>query len=122
MAVCADNKTRFVKTITIAKDFSDVPWGRYPADGDFCGENFRERILVPALRAGAKVVVDLDGAEGFGSSFLDEAFGGVVRKGYFTAAEVKQKLEIVTREQEFRMYVDLIWQYIQEASQNLVAA
>ena len=27
-------------------------------------------------------MIDLDGVRGFGSSFLEEAFGGLVRKGY----------------------------------------
>ena len=28
------------------------------------------------------VTIELDGVRGFGSSFLEEAFGGLVRKGY----------------------------------------
>jgi len=102
--------------LSIAKDFSDVPWGRYPEDGDYCGENFRERHLVPPLLDRTeKVIVELDGVEGFGSSFLDEAFGGMVRKGYFTADELKARLKVETTQPEFQMYVTLIWRYIAEA-------
>jgi hypothetical protein len=108
-------------TISVAKDFSDVPWGRYPTDGNFCGENFREKLLVPALHSAEKVIVDLDGAEGYGSSFLEEAFGGLVRKGGFTGQDLRLKLEITTTREEFQIYVDLIWRYI-GAPKGLVAA
>lgn len=65
--------------IDIAKDFSPTPGGRYRADGRWSGEEFRETFLVPALRAGNSVEVDLDGPLGFTTSFLEEAFGGLVR-------------------------------------------
>ncbi|HXC02243.1 MAG TPA: STAS-like domain-containing protein [Opitutaceae bacterium] len=108
--------------ISVAKDFSDVPWGRYPTDGRFCGENFREELLMPALKSGEnKIVVDLDGAEGYGSSFLEEAFGGLVRKHGFTSQDLRSKLEIRTSREEFKIYVDLIWQYI-AGRRGLVAA
>lgn len=101
------------KMISIAKDFSDVPWGRVPADGDFCGENFRERKLLPALKGSTdKVTIDLDGVEGLGSSFLEEAFGGLVANGHFSADQLSDRLEIVTTNPDFEIYRDLIWQYI----------
>jgi hypothetical protein len=106
--------------ISIANNFSDVPWGRYPTDGDVCGQNFRETHLRRALQdTNETVIVDLDGVEGLGSSFLDEAFAGLVRQGYFTEAELKSRLEIVTTQPEFRMYVDLAWRYIQQAQSKL---
>jgi len=37
------------------------------------------------------VVIDLDGVRGYGSSFLEEAFGGLVRKG-FSQATIKSLL------------------------------
>lgn len=102
------------KMISIAKDFSDVPWGRVPGDGDFCGENFREKVLLPALRRSAteKIIVDLDGVEGLGSSFLEEAFGGLVWNGHYTPDQLKSRLSIVTTQPEYAMYRDLIWQYV----------
>lgn len=107
---------RLIMNISIAKDFSDTPWGRFPTDGDFCGANFRDNVLIPALKRSQIVVVDLDGVEGVGSSFLDEAFGGLVREGQFSAEELKHRLQVVTTERPFRMYVDLIWRYIGEAA------
>lgn len=65
--------------IIIARDFSRTPGPRYIRQGPFSGEKFRESLLVPALNSARIVFVDLDGTSGFGSSFLDEAFGGLVR-------------------------------------------
>jgi len=73
--------TNRTKTIDIAKDFSSVPAGRHLSDGDYSGEFFRESLLRPALKEFEKVEVILDDTAGFGSSFLEEAFGGLVREG-----------------------------------------
>jgi len=104
--------------ILIAKEFSDVPWGRYPEDGDFCGEIFREKHLLPALKRTnppERVRVNLDGVEGFGSSFLEEAFGGLVRRGFYRPDDLRKRLEVVASKDEFGMYVELIWRYVDEA-------
>ena len=101
--------------INIAKDFSDVPLGRYPGDGNFSGERFREELLRPALQKG-NVAVNIDGTEGYGSSFLDEAFGGLVRKGYHTAADLHARLTIECADPAFKLYANLIWKYIDEAA------
>jgi hypothetical protein len=100
--------------ITIAKDFSDVPLGRYPSDGKFSGERFREEFLKPALQKD-KVTVNIDGTEGYGSSFLDEAFGGLVRKGYYTEPELRSRLTVECVDPTFKLYANLIWKYIKEA-------
>lgn len=101
--------------ISIATDFSDVPWGRYPSDGIYCGQNFRDNKLVPALKTHERVTVNLDGVEGLGSSFLDETFGGMVRKGFFTTEQLKSKLTITTSQPEYRMYVALAWNSVADA-------
>ena len=69
-------------TISIARDFSVHPGGRTPGDGPYSGEEFRETFLVPVLLASERVIIDFDGTRGYGSSFLEEAFGGLIRKGY----------------------------------------
>ena len=69
--------------INIAKDFGRYPAGRYPSDGPFNGEDFRDKHLVPALHKNSDTIyIELDGARGLASSFLEEAFGGLVRKGF----------------------------------------
>lgn len=111
-----------MKTISIAKDFSDVPWGRYPSDGPYCGQNFRERLLTPALRSNEKVVVLLDDVEGYGSSFLEEAFGGLVHKDSFATSELEKKLMIVAHGPKYQLDRDIAWRYIKEAGDRLAAA
>jgi hypothetical protein len=103
-----------MKSISIARDYSETPIGRYLDDSDFNGEKFRETILRDALSEG-ELEVDLDGVEGFGSSFLEEAFGGLVRKGYFVKQELHQKLKIKCTEERLMKYVPLIWKHIDEA-------
>jgi len=79
-------------TINVVKDFNKRPYGRYIDDGPGCGELFRRNYLAPALRKYSKVHVDLDGYNRYGRSFLDEAFGGLIREEGFSYAEVKEKL------------------------------
>lgn len=71
-----------MKTVFVAKQFSRHPGGRNENDGPFSGEAFRRLFLEPALKKGEKVLVDFEGTRGAGSSFLEEAFGGLVRAGF----------------------------------------
>lgn len=68
-------------TIKVAEQFSRFPAGRFITDGPFSGELFRRKFLEPALQSTGEIVVEMDGARGYGSSFLEEAFGGLVRVG-----------------------------------------
>ena len=68
------------KKIGFAEEFSRYPAGRFRRDGPFNGTTFRQEHLVPALRNFDKVEVNFDGVAGFGYSFLEEAFGGLVQK------------------------------------------
>ncbi|CAI2036205.1 Uncharacterised protein [Serratia fonticola] len=70
--------------IVKVKEFSKYPGPRYAALGDSSGEVFRDTVLIPALAENDSVGVDFDGVYGYGSSFLEEAFGGLVRKGIAT--------------------------------------
>lgn len=55
------------------------PGPRYIALGPNSGEEFREQYLIDALKINTEVSVNLDGVLGYGSSFLEEIFGGIVR-------------------------------------------
>jgi hypothetical protein len=68
--------------VDVGRDFTRFPAGRTKSDGPFCGEVFRDDFLRPWLDRDETVVVKLDSALGYGSSFLEEAFGGLVRLGY----------------------------------------
>ena len=103
-----------IKTvINLARDFSEVPAGRFYRDGPFSGEKFREELLAPALEKYDMVELNLDGCAGFGSSFLDEAFGGLVREKGFSPAQVLAKLRIVSSKD---IYPRRIFNYISNAS------
>lgn len=69
--------------INICDDFSNTPGGRTREEGPFSGEEFRETILLPALeeaeKRNEKLKINFDNCFGFATSFLEEAFGGLVR-------------------------------------------
>ncbi|ASF47961.1 STAS-like domain-containing protein [Methylovulum psychrotolerans] len=100
------------KTIIIANDYTDTPAGRYKTDGSYSGERFREEFLYPALQDNDEVNVDLNGALGFGSSFLEEAFGGLIREKGMPLADIKGKLKIVSSR---ALYNKRIWSYLEKA-------
>lgn len=103
--------------IKIASDFSPYPGGRYRTDGDWTGEAFREEKLLPALQADETVVVDLDGVRGLPPSFLEEAFGGLLREG-FKLADLQRRLQFVAKSRQFSRYPAMIWQMMQQAAGN----
>lgn len=111
-----------IMVVNIAEDFSKVPAGRYhPKDGNRTGERFRNDILKKFLQCNDDdITINLDGVVGYPSSFLEEAFGGLVRDG-FTYEVLKKRLSITTTEARKKRYIDLIWQYIQEAKEQAVA-
>ena len=70
--------------IKISIDFSTTPGGRFIHEGEYSGEKFRIELLSPqykeALEKGEKLIIDFDGCYGYATSFLEEAFGGLVRE------------------------------------------
>ncbi|MBD8654730.1 STAS-like domain-containing protein [Oxalobacteraceae sp. CFBP 13730] len=107
-----------IMNVSIAKQFSETPSGRYVEDGPASGQRFREEFLVPALQSGKSVAVDLDGAVGFGSSFLEEAFGGLVRVAGFRAPDLRARLTVLSG---LKTYRDRVWRYIDEAQARVPA-
>lgn len=101
--------------IDIGKHFSEVPAGRFPDDGPDNGERFRVQFLVPALRESNTVEVVLDNTEGYGSSFLEEAFGGLVRLEGFTTRDLSERLLIVANTARAQRYKRKISEYIAKA-------
>lgn len=107
-----------MKTVTIdMKQFSKAPFGRYAEDGPWNGEAFRETLLYPALADPEvdKVIVKLDsvvpGYE-YGSSFLEEAFGGLVRVRKLNSTNVLARLKIETKNTDYAFEINT---YISEA-------
>lgn len=98
--------------VNVAKDFSRFPSGRTPEDSQFSGEAFREKFLKPALESGEEVRIELDGAIGYGSSFLEEAFGGLIRNCALSAEGLRKSLRLVTYDDALKSE---IWSYIEAA-------
>jgi len=102
--------------ISIAKDFSTTPGPRIRQDGSFSGEEFREKFLEKFFLDGStgKIIIDLDGVEGYSTAFLEEAFGGLVRK--FGKDIVKNRLEFISTEEPF--LINEIESYIEKADKK----
>lgn len=98
--------------INVARDFSKYPAGRYVDDGPASGQFFRQKFLIPALKESKPMSIELDGTRGYGSSFLEEAFGGAVREG-FSPAAVKATFKLVSEDQSL---IDEIHDYIEHGS------
>lgn len=95
--------------INVAVDFSRYPAGRIEEDGPYSGAAFRKKFLEPALKKKEVICVNLDGTRGYGSSFLEEAFGGLVRCGY-SKDEINQYIKITSNDKtliiEIKEYVE----------------
>ncbi len=100
--------------ISIAHDFSKYPGGRYSSDSKNSGEKFRDGVLIPRLKDNEHLEIDLDGTAGYGSSFLEEVFGGLIRKGY-TKQELLKKIKIHSSQDS---YLTEINEYINDAEKN----
>ena len=87
--------------IVICRDFSETPNARYRAEGPDSGEELRESLLEPkyilARNSNQKLIINLDGAYGYPTSFLEEAFGGLARK--YGSAEVADTLEFISEDE-----------------------
>jgi hypothetical protein len=109
-----------LREISVASDFSPFPVGRTPEDGDYNGQTFRERLLTPALREAiaedGRVVVWLDGIKSCGSSFLESAFGGLIREDRFQKKQLAKYLEIKSNNKAHDRYLRAINRYIESAS------
>lgn len=97
-------------TINVARQFSKYPAGRYLEDGPYSGQRFRDELLVPALQdINNRVIIEFDGARGYGSSFLEEAFGGLVRAG-FTSTQLLERIEFCSQDasliEEIKGYIE----------------
>lgn len=110
------------KQLSVADDFSPFPAGRFHDDGEFNGTRFREDFLVPALQAlepAGHLIVTFEGVAGLGSSFLDEAFGGLVRVDGYSKERLDECLEISAgADHELDDFVELALRYIQRAAEG----
>lgn len=106
--------------ISIARDFSTTPGGRFKDEGIYSGEEFREKILLPkyekAKEDGIKIELDLDGCMGYPSSFLDESFGKLA--GVFRNEDVFNMF--IFRSKDQPTLVDDIKRYMENNRKNKI--
>ncbi len=100
----------------ISKEFTETPGGRFYTDGDFSGEMFREEVLKSlletAISSNEKIIIDLDDTYGYGSSFLEEAFGGLAR--IKTTKIVKEIIDFKSNDEPEQ--IERLKKYIEDAS------
>lgn len=102
--------------IVISRDFSCTPGARYRNEGKFSGEEFRDDILEvkynKCVSNGEKLVINFDGGYGYSTVFLEEAFGGFIRKGY----SLEEFLSVVyfVSDEEVKL-IDDIMEYMKDA-------
>jgi hypothetical protein len=107
--------------LSVADDFTVTPGPRARSEGEFSGEQFLEELLLPrfkeAEKAGEHLVVDLDKTEGYATSFLEAAFGGLARE---IGARVLQVITLKSDDEPF--LIEEIIKYIKEASDRKAAS
>lgn len=94
----------------ISTDFSKSPGPRYTRQGPMSGEKLRQQLVKLLKESEGTITIVLDGTRGIGSSFLDEAFGGLIRNEGFTLAQVRSRFLFIS---------SLDPTYIQEIDESL---
>jgi hypothetical protein len=101
--------------LSVSKEFSETPGPRDRSEGAYSGEQFLEELLRPAfmkaLAAKERLFIDLDGTEGYATSFLEAAFGGLAR--LYSAEQIFGVLEFKSEDEPYLL--DEIKQYIKDA-------
>lgn len=105
-------------TYSIAESYTKKPGPRYIWQGSKSGQDFLENVLLTLFDT---VVIDnqiltinLDKTVGYGSSFLEEAFGGLTRERGIKL--VLNHLRFISHEEDF--LIDEINDYIKEADSH----
>jgi len=102
-------------SIDIPRDFSKYPMGRTDDDGPDNGQRFFREFLLPNVRSGKHVFVYLDGTRAIGSSFLDEAFGALIRELKMSPKDALSAVTIVAKKPAYALYKEMAEQFIREA-------
>ncbi|MCA2969005.1 MAG: STAS-like domain-containing protein [Acidobacteriaceae bacterium] len=104
--------------LKIASDFGALPGPRKISEGAYSGEAFLNDLLRPryleASRLGSRLRIDFDGAAGYPTSFLEEAFGGLSRE--FGGDAILQVLEFKCLDEPY-LEKEIV-SYIQKAKKS----
>lgn len=100
-------------TIQVASDFALLPAGRYKTDGSHTGEHFREKLNDLLGQSNEPIEVNFDGVLGVGSSFLEEAFAGLIRAGMLKKQDFDSRILVIANDNP--EITEKIHRYVQEA-------
>lgn len=104
----------------VSEQFSRFLGGRYRDDGPWSGEQFRDDFLIPALadaiQNGEQLIIDLDGVAGVPSSFLEEAFGGLLRHTDWAPAQLQRSLKLIANDPDLWPYLKLATTFMEQAA------
>lgn len=108
--------------VRVASRFSRHLGGRYKKDGPWSGEAFRDAVLLDsvekALKTGEPVLINFDGVAGTPTSFLEEAFGGLLRaRPHWKLDEIKAVVTIDAPGTPFlQSFMALAYQFMERAA------
>lgn len=106
--------------LEVAKEFSPTPGFRTKEEGPYPADEFRDKYLYPKLKDAIdkndSLLVDLDGSAGYGTSFLEEAFGGLIRECGLSYQDIMEHLQL--KSEDDPSYIDEINGYISDANNN----
>lgn len=104
----------------VVKDFSRTPSARVAKEGKYPGTELRDKItpkIKAAIDKNVSFRIDLDGASGYGTSFLEEVFGGLIREEHIKLDDLKKCLKIKSDEEP--ELIEEIWEYIKDANNEI---
>ncbi len=101
-----------MKTEILVAAYSKIIGTRLITDGKFSGQDFREKLLEPCFKEKpwSRLWIDLEGTYGYPTSFLEEAFGGLIRT---LKRDVRVLLEFKSKQEPD--LIDEIKGYMQDA-------
>lgn len=101
--------------INVANDFSLMPSGRHRSDGSYTGDHFYEILIkeIEKVPEDEKIIINFDGVLAAGSSFLEQAFAGLIREKKISKNQFFNKFEIVAN--EYPEIREKVKRYVSEA-------
>ncbi|KQY28319.1 hypothetical protein ASD38_16700 [Caulobacter sp. Root487D2Y] len=109
--------------LRVATEFSPYLGGRYRDDGPWSGEQFREEFLRPrvkcALADNSVLNILFDGVAGMPTSFLEEAFGGLLREMHDVNSDtVRSILKLHAEDPELWPFVKLAEKFMEQQAER----
>lgn len=113
---CVQNEHIENQVFRVSDEFGQLTGPRLARHGSCSGEALRIKIAEKLKTIGSgKLTVILDDVHGYGSSFLEEAFAGLVRHWEGDLDHFENKIEIVSNSALYRTYVSEARLYMNSA-------